>query len=252
MVDGPSRCRRRGFASVDVQSSLGRSLRAVADLGTWQLERGADGSVHATGTGRSPPGRVPALLGGRGTKSEYTWDMPATLRVIERATDAELPHRPGRVGRRQPAGSVRVAGSRPDLTEPALDERARRPGRGRPRYPHGERATGRVHTGEGRRLVLDHRAGGPETRGAERPLAGRTAGVSLHALRRVRRRRPHRRFARATTAGTVSYTATVDRARLPREVGQPPSSSSSPSTRAQHGQLPGLRPCKPCGRSPAA
>ena len=106
---GRSRRRRPRFASVDVESSLAGPFGPWRDLGTWQLERGADGSVTPLVLAEPTWARYLRFSAVGGTKSEYTWDMPATLRVIERESDADYRTILGEWGVGQPGRPVRVA-----------------------------------------------------------------------------------------------------------------------------------------------
>jgi Mg-chelatase subunit ChlD len=147
--------------------------------------------------------------------------MPATLRVIERATDAEYRTILGEWGVDSPQGPYEWL-QPPDLGSPSLSDGASDPDLAVP-LPAGERANGRVHTGEDVDSYSITVPAGQNT--LELSVSGRpTVGVGLTLTDAAGSVVPTL-FAPGDDPGTVSYTATVEPgATYGVEVGQPPSS----------------------------
>ena len=220
-VDGPESLAQSRFASVDVESSLAGPFGPWRDLGTWQLERGADGAVTPLLLEEPTWTRYLRFSAVGGTKSEYTWDMPATLRVIERASDDDYRTILGEWGLDSPDGPYEWL-QPPDLASLGLSDEASDPDTDVP-LPAGQRANGRVHTGED---VDAYSITVPEGQNTlELGVSGRpTVGVGL-TLTDVSGAVVPMLVAPGEDPGTVSYTATVEPGATYRvEVGQPPSS----------------------------
>ena len=134
-----------------------------------------------------------------GSKSEYTWDMPATLRVIERDSGRRVPHHPGRVGGGRPAGPYEWL-QPPDLAGPRRSPTQRTTPDAADPLPAGERANGRVHTGED---VDWYSLTVPEGQNTlELSVSGRpTVGVGLTLTDAAGERRARRCSRRARTRG---------------------------------------------------
>ena len=92
------------FPAVDVEVSTVSPLGPWQTVGPWQLDRASDGSVSPF-TFAAPTWARYIRVGGQVPAGESTyWEMPATFRVIERATDDAYRSVVGEWGMSQAAG----------------------------------------------------------------------------------------------------------------------------------------------------
>ena len=220
-VDGPDSDPKSRFDRVDVAASLAGPFGPWRELGTWQLERGADGTVAPMVLPEPVWARYLRFSAIGGDKSGYTWDMPATLRVIERASGPEYRTVLGEWGADSPDGPYEwlqpPAALAPDLTDQGDTPELADP------LPAGERVSGRVHTGEDVDWYSLTVPAGQNT--LELGVSGRpTVGVGLTLTDASGAVIPML-FSAGDDPGTVSYTAAVVPDSTYRvEVAQPPSS----------------------------
>ena len=86
-VDPPASDPLTRFEAVDVEVSLASPLGPWQEVGPWQLDRAADGSVTPF-TFAAPTWARYVRVGGQVPPGDPTyWEMPSTFRVMERATD---------------------------------------------------------------------------------------------------------------------------------------------------------------------
>jgi Mg-chelatase subunit ChlD len=103
-VDPPGSDATMRFDAVHVAVSSGSALGPWQDLGTWSLDRAADGTVA--------PFRLPAptwarfvRISGAGPADTGYWQMPTTIRVLERPIDTGYRSVLGAWGRGEAAGT---------------------------------------------------------------------------------------------------------------------------------------------------
>ena len=220
-VDGPSADPAARFDRVDVSASLVSPVGPWRDLGTWQLERAADGGVTPMTLAEPTWARYLRFSGVGGSKTSYTFDLPATLRVIERDSAAEYRSILGEWGTDRPAGPYEwlqpAAADDADAADAADNPEAATI------LPAGERAQGRVHADED---VDWYALTVPEGQNTlEFVASGRpTVGVSLVLTDAAGEAVPTL-FSPGEEPGTVTYRATVTPGASYRvQVLQPPSS----------------------------
>ncbi len=220
-VDGPDFDPKSRFDRVDIAASEAGPFGPWQDLGTWQLERGSDGAVAPMALPEPVWARYLRFSAVGGGKSGYMWDMPATLRVIERASDAEYRTVMGEWGADSPDGPYEWL--RPlDVLAPDLADHNDVLELADP-LPAGERVSGRVHTAEDVDWYSLTVPAGQNT--LELGVSGRpTIGVGL-TLADASGADVPMVFSPGDDPGTVSYRAAVEPgATYYVEVAQPPSS----------------------------
>jgi hypothetical protein len=116
-VDPPSSNPATRFAQVDVEVSTGSPLGPWQALATWQLTRVADGSVSALDLPQPTWARFLRFTGKGPTDKPATWELPATLRVLERPVDATYRSAVGEWGQDRPQGPYEWLVP-PDLSQP--------------------------------------------------------------------------------------------------------------------------------------
>jgi Mg-chelatase subunit ChlD len=220
-VDGPSSDPATRFDRLDVSASLVSPVGPWRDLGTWQLDRAADGSVAPLTLAEQTWVRYLRFSGVGGSKTSYTFELPATVRVLERDSDAEYRSILGEWGTDRPAGPYEwllpAAAEDADAADAGDTAELAAP------LPVGERTQGRVHADEDVDWFALTVPEGQNT--LEFTVSGRpTVGVSL-VLTDVAGEVTPMRFAPGEAPGTVTYVATVTPGSSYRvQVVQPPSS----------------------------
>ena len=125
-VDPPASDPAIRSTSVDVEVSLGGPLGPWRSLGTWDLTRAPDGTVRAVPAGGPTWARFVRFTHGRAPAVASRWELPSTLRVLERPTDDEYRSVVAEWGHSSPDGIYE--GLVPPA-EPHPDPTAARPGR---------------------------------------------------------------------------------------------------------------------------
>ncbi|CAN5835848.1 hypothetical protein BH23CHL8_BH23CHL8_11730 [soil metagenome] len=102
-VDRPGSDPEARFDEVSVDVSTGSALGPWLPAGTWRLERAADGSVGPFRF-ETPTWARFLRFTGAGPETPMAWEMPVTLRILERPIDDEYRSILGAWGRNDPAG----------------------------------------------------------------------------------------------------------------------------------------------------
>jgi hypothetical protein len=100
-VDVPGSDPAMRFSEVTVEVGTGSAMGPWTEVGTWVLERAADGSVPAFSFPEPTWARFVRLTG-RGPAATAYWEMPVVLRAFERATDSDYQSIVGAWGRHNP------------------------------------------------------------------------------------------------------------------------------------------------------